>query len=239
MDPVGEQESAAAAEHQAFVRHELRTPLAVIQPLLGMLLDGTAGPLDDKQLGYLRMLERNVGRLAAMITSLTETGWLEVAALPEAPTSVDAAGLVRDAVADVRASLEESPHVDARLDDGLPKVCGDPHRLHLAVRNVLVNAWTFTPPSGRVTVSAGLAEREGWIAVCVDDTGCGVPADEAGSVFDFGFQGEAGRNRESRGLGLGLAVARDIVQAHGGVISLRSDPGEGTHVTIELPGIAP
>jgi two-component system sensor histidine kinase VicK len=236
MDPFGDQKSAAAAEHQAFVRHELRTPLAVIQPLVGMLLDGAAGPLDDKQLGYLRMLERNVGRLAAMITSLAETGWLEIAALPEAPTSVDVAGLVRDTVADVRASLEESPRVDVRCDDGLPRVHGDAHRLHLALRNVIVNACTFTPASGRVTVSAGLAEREGWIAVFVDDTGCGVPADEADSVFDFGFQGEAARNREGRGLGLGLAVARDIVEAHGGVISLRSDPGDGARVSIELPG---
>ena len=175
MDPVGEQRAAAAAERQAFVRHELRTPLAVIQPLLGMLLDGTAGPLDDKQLGYLRMLERNVGRLAAMITSLAETGWLEIAALPEDPTSVDVAGLVRDTVADVRASLEESPRVDVRFDDGLPPLYGDPHRLRLAVRNVIVNACTFTPPSGRVTVSAGLAEREGWIVMAWTTPGAVSP----------------------------------------------------------------
>ena len=235
MDVHDAQERTEAAERQAFVRHELRTPLAVIQPLLGMLLDGTAGPLGEKQLEYLRMLERNVGRLAGMITSLVESGWLEIAALPPELAEIPVAGLVQEAVADVRASLDEIPRIEVRLEDELPPLRGDPQRLRRALRNVIVNACSLTPPTGTVTVSARRADREGSILIRVDDTGRGVAPDEASLVFDFGFQGAAGREREARGLGLGLFVAREIVNAHDGLIRLESVPGEGAHMSIELP----
>ena len=89
------------------MRHELRTPLAVMRPLIDMLLDGTGGQLDERQIGYVRMLDRSVDRLAAMITSLSESGWLESAALPEAIAAVPADALVKGAVADASGPLEE------------------------------------------------------------------------------------------------------------------------------------
>jgi signal transduction histidine kinase len=237
MDLLDDDQRTAAAERQAFVRHELRTPLAVIQPLLGMLLDGTAGSLGEKQLEYLRMLERNVGRLAAMITGLVESGWLEIAALPPDPTAIEVAGLVQETVADVSASLDEVPRLEVRLADELPPLRGDRYRLRRALRNVLLNACAYTPPAGRVTISSSLGAGDDGVSIVVADTGCGIESAELPSVFDFGFEGVAGRARQGRGLGLGLFVSREIVQSHGGRIWLESALGQGTRVSIELPSI--
>lgn len=226
---------ATAAEGQAFVRHELRTPLAVIQPLLGMLLDGTAGPLEEKQLGYLQMLERNVARLSAMIASVVDSGWLEVAAMPEEDVPVAADDLVREAVADVRASLGLAPRLEVRPADGLPLLRGDPYRLRRALRNVLVNACMYTPPEGRVGVSAESDPRGDQVTIAVTDTGCGVGPDELPHVFDLGYRGEGARALGVQGLGLGLTVTRAVVERHGGVITLEGVRGQGTRVVIRLP----
>ena len=227
--------AAEAAERQSFVRHELRTPLAVMRPLLDMLLDGSAGELDERQLGHLRMLERNLERLGAMIASVVDSGWLEVAAVPAREAALDVAGLVDTALADVRTAVPLCPQLDVEVAPELPVVRGDPLRLRRALRNVLVNACTFTPPAGAVHVTVrGVQDGDG-VTICVSDSGCGIPAEELGSVFDFGFQGEAARAREVRGLGLGLAVARELVEAGGGRIRLESVSGEGTKVWLDLP----
>lgn len=226
---------AAAAERQAYVRHELRTPIAVMRPVLEMLLDGTAGPLEAKQLGYLRMVERNLERLNAMIASVVESGWLEVAALPSVVSPVSIDELVRAAVNDVRASVEECPEIDVVVPRGLANLQGDAHLLSRALRNVLLNACAVTPAGGTVRVSALPAAREGAVEIRVDDSGCGVTSDEAARVFGFGFQGAAGRAREPRGLGLGLYIAREVAGRHGGRIWLESAPGGGTRVSFELP----
>jgi len=235
MGLTDEQARADAAERQAFVRHELRTPLAVMRPLLDMLLDGTAGELAEKQLGYLRMLERNVDRLTAMIASLVDSGWLESAAVPSTVVTVPVNTLVEETVTDVCSSLDEHPRVETDLADDLPALRGDPQRLRRALRNVLLNACVYTPPAGCVSLSASLGGGEHSVLIAVADTGRGIEPDELSSAFDFGFQGEAGRAREGRGLGLGLFVAGEVVRSHGGRIWLESTPGRGTRVSLELP----
>jgi signal transduction histidine kinase len=228
-------DAAAAAEGQAYVRHELRTPLAVIQPLLGMLLDGSAGPLSEKQRGYVGMLERNVDRLAAMIASVVETGWLEVAAIPAEVVPVIVADLVRETVADVRASLQSTPRIDVRPADSVPPLRGDPHRLGRALRNVLVNACTYTAPDGRVGINIQLGPRGDHVTIVVTDTGYGVEPDELTRVFELGFRGAGARALGVQGLGLGLPVALAIVEGNGGTITLEGAAPQGTRVAIQLP----
>jgi len=236
VDRPDEQERRDAEERQAFVRHELRTPLAVMRPLVDMLLDGSGGQLDERQIGYMRMLDRNLDRLTAMIASVVESGWLESAALPAATDEVSVRALLEETVADVCRALHEHPRVETDFGGDLPTLRGDPQRLRRALRNVLLNACHFTPPAGTVTVRARVADDGSAVSVTFADTGQGIEADELDRVFDFGFQGKAGRSRPDRGLGLGLFVAREIVAAHGGRIWLESSPGEGTRVSLELPG---
>jgi signal transduction histidine kinase len=235
VDVTDDQRRAEAEGHQSFVRHELRTPLAVMRPLLDLLLDGKAGGLDERQLGYMRMLERSVDRLAAMITSLAESGWLESAAVPEAVAAVPTELLVREAVAESSAALEEHPRVRTDSAGGLPALHGDPVRLRRALRNVIVNACRFTPSTGAVVVTATATDDGSTVLVTVADTGPGIEEDEIDQAFDFGFVGKAARERTDRGLGLGLFVTRDVVTALGGRVWLESTLGEGTRVSLELP----
>lgn len=227
----------AAAEVQSFVRHELRTPLAVMQPLLDMLLDGTSGPLGDKQLDHLRMLERNVERLAAMITSVVESGWLEVAAVPSRQGPVAVEDLVTDVVRDVRASLAVTPLVDAAAADDLPAISGDAYRLRRALRNVVVNACVYTPAGGQVRVSADPAPTGDRVAIVVVDNGPGVAAEELPRIFEVGYRGRAARASGVQGLGLGLPVARMLVEELGGRLVVETGPGGGTRVTLDLPAV--
>ena len=225
----------APADAQSYVRHELRTPLAVIQPLLEILLGGSSGSLDEKQLSYLQMLKRNVERLSAMITSLVETGWLEVAAIPQEARPVGAAEIVSDTVASVRAAFPEAPSIVVDLEERLPPVHGDAHRLRCALRNVLVNACTFASASERVDVRVGMAGHVGHVAIVVTDRGPGITAEDLPRVFDLGYRGAAACDRGTQGLGLGLPVTRALVEEAGGRVVLESALGRGTSVTLELP----
>ena len=229
----------SAAEAQSFVRHELRAPLAVIQPTLGMLLDGMAGPLEQRQLGYLSMLERNVARLSAMITSVVESGWLEVAAIPSVPGPVDVGDLVRTVAQEARASRESAVRLEVHVAEGLPCVRGDAFRLGRALRNVVRNACSYTTPGGRVGVRAEVAAGKGHVVVDVEDSGCGIGPDDLPHVFELGYRGEAARTSATQGLGLGLPVARAIILEHGGEIMLDSTVGQGTRVLLELPPESP
>ena len=228
----------AAAEAQSLVRHQLRAPLAVIQPVIGMLLDGTAGPVNEKQLNYLTMLERNVSRLAGGIASVVESGWLEVAAVPMRPGRVDVADLVRGVADDVRASVESAPRLEVRVADSLPCVRGDAFRLGRALRNVVLNACSYTPRNGLVGVRAETSPGGERVIVVVEDSGCGVAPDDLAHVFELGYRGEAAKSCSAEGLGLGLAVARAIVREHGGAIVLERAADQGARVSIELPAAA-
>jgi signal transduction histidine kinase len=223
---------------QSFVRHELRTPLAVLQPVLDMLLSGSVGQLEPRQQEYAAMLERNVARLAGMITSLVDTGWLEVAFVPVAEQPVEVVPLLEELARLVPAQFEQPPRLEIavrRGDRGAkpPVVHADPHRLRLAVRNLLVNACTFTPASGRVRIAVGVSG--GSVTVQVTDSGIGIPADELPRVFDLGYQGSAARARSDRGLGMGLPVTRVLVEAAGGSVTLDSEAGRGTTAAVTLP----
>jgi len=229
----------AAAEAQSLVRHQLRAPLAVIQPVLGMLLDGTAGPVNEKQLNYLTMLERNVSRLAGMIASVVESGWLEVAAVPARPGEVDVGDLVRGVAEDIRASVDTAPRLEVRVTDSLPCVRGDVFRLGRALRNVVLNACSYTPRNGLVGVRAETSPGGERVIVVVEDSGCGVASDDLPHVFELGYRGEAARTSATQGLGLGLPVARAIILEHGGEIMLDSTVGQGTRVLLELPPESP
>lgn len=230
-------DAVSAAETQSFVRHELRAPLAVIQPVLGMLLDETAGPVSERQSGYLRMLERNTARLAGMIASVVESGWLEVAAIPPSLERVGVGDLVRATVEDVRAALESPPRLEVHVSDGAPCVQGDAFRLGRAVRNVVLNACLYTAPGGRVDVRAEAGAGSERAVIVVEDSGQGVAPDELPRVFEPGYRGEAGRSGAAQGLGLGLPVAQAIIREHGGAIVLESAEGRGTRVSIELPAV--
>ena len=232
---AGDGDDGGAAERQSFVRHELRTPLAVLRPVIDLLRDGSAGHLKKRQReNIVEMLDRNAARLEAMIVSPSPTAagsrWRPCRARDDL-VSLD------EVVAEAIATLPRQPGRSPRFDvNAAPcDVRGDHECLQRALRNVLLNACVASPPHGEIRVLAQVDVDAGVARVTVSDTGPGMPADELANAFDFGFQGRSVQARPDRGLGIGLFVTRALVAEHGGRVA-RERRG-GRHVGVRRAAV--
>lgn len=210
----------------ADIAHELRTPLAVIQGKLEGLLDGVYGR-DDAQLTELLAEVHVLGRLVEDLRTLalTESGALK---LEKEPTDLsELANDVARALQGQVAAGNTQLRVESPLD--LPLVAIDAVRIREVLVNLVTNAVEHTPSGGTIVISLADAGNEG-ISVEVSDSGTGMKPEETDRVFERFHKGMG-----SRGLGLGLAIARNLVIAHGGDIHLTSEPGQGTKVRFTIP----
>jgi two-component system sensor histidine kinase BaeS len=211
----------------ADVAHELRTPIAILQAGHEALLDGVAEPT-PAELGSLR---DEVLRLARMVGDLQTLAAADAATLNLTRRRCDLAELTAVA-ADSLARRFEAAGITLDRQLAASPVLADPHWLHQVITNLLTNALKFTPAGGRVTISAGLAGPEAVLRVT--DTGAGIPADDLPRIFDRFFRGQ--QASQISGSGIGLTVAAELVQAHGGRLTASSEPGQGTQMTLTLPG---
>jgi len=208
----------------ADVAHELRTPLTVLQGRIEGLLDGIY-PRTDQQLGEVLADARFVARLVQDLQTLAsaESGTLT---LQKEPT--DIAALAQDVINSFASEANAGGvTLGADVPGSLPAADVDPVRIRQVLANLISNALRHTPRGGRVDVSATM--RGGQLAIAVADTGSGIPADELPRIFDRFFKGSA-----SRGSGLGLTIARNLVAAHGGDVTAASTAGRGTTITVTL-----
>lgn len=129
-------------------------------------------------------------------------------------------------------ALQKGLRWQSIIPGALPVISADPDRLAQALGNLVSNAITYTPPKGTVTINAGTAEDQVWIRV--SDTGPGIAPEEQERIFTSFYRGQAG-GRFAQGMGLGLTIARDLVTAHGGRLTVESILGTGSHFTIWLP----
>jgi two-component system, OmpR family, sensor histidine kinase BaeS len=208
----------------ADVSHELRTPLTVMQGTLEGVLDGVY-PADEAHLRPVldetRVLSRLIDDLRTL--SLSEAGALR---LYREPTDLPA--LLADVIASHRAVADEAGvQLELAVDDVAP-IPIDPARIRQVMTNLVANALRFTPAGGRVLVAATVAGAA--ITIRIEDSGTGMEPDEVEHAFDRFY-----RSPGSTGSGLGLSIARNLVEAHGGHIGLTSEPGTGTTVEVMLP----
>jgi signal transduction histidine kinase len=209
----------------ADVTHELRTPLTVVQGNLEALLDRVY-PADAEHLAPIldetRVLSRLVDDLRTL--SIAEAGALT---LHREPTDLTA--LVADAVASFRTQADGvGVALVTETAAALPQADIDPVRLREVLSNLLANAIRYTPRGG--TIRVGASQADGRLSVFVRDTGPGIAVDALPHVFDRFYKSD-----ESRGAGLGLAIAKSLVVAHGGQITATSEPGQGTEMRFTLP----
>jgi signal transduction histidine kinase len=209
----------------ADVAHELRTPLTVIQGQTEGLLDGLY-PADREHLEPLLEETRVMSRLLNDLLTLStaEAGALQLHREPVTPQA-----LVHEAVEAFQgpAALADVT-LDSHVNTNLPTLDADPVRIGEVLANLLSNALRHTPSGGRISVTAEPAD--GTVAFTVTDTGSGIAPDALPHVFDRFVKAA-----DSSGAGLGLAIARSLVQAHGGTISAESDPSHGTTMRFVLP----
>ena len=218
-------------EFVANISHELRTPLATLKLLSETLVMGDGeDPVIVKD--YLGRIEVEVDRLAQMVEelgalSLIETGQV---VLEREPVHIDA--LVRRAVERLEAQASRSGlTVTVDVPEDMPQPYGDEHRLEQVLVNLLHNAIKFTPTGGRIRVSVTCAD--GAVKVSVQDTGMGIAEDDLDRIFERFYKSD--KSRSGTGTGLGLAIARHIVELHGGRIWAESAEGKGATLLFTLP----
>jgi PAS domain S-box-containing protein len=231
-----EEASRLKDDFLATLSHELRTPLNAILGWVQMLLAGTLPA--DRARQAIDIIGRNAKAQAQLIEDILDisriiTGKLEIEPqIIAVPSLMD--GVVSAALPAARAKqITISKHVP----DGLPPIDGDPKRLHQVLASVVANAIQFTPEKGTVDIRA-VADGDA-IELTVRDSGAGIPTEFLPHVFDRFRQADSRATRRHGGLGLGLAIARHVVEQHRGQMRADSDgPGLGTTITMRLPARA-
>ena len=217
-------------EFLATLSHELRTPLNAVLGYARMLQSGALSP--DKVPQALEVIDRNAASLAQIVEDVLDVSRIILgkARLRVQPT--DIAAVVDDAVATVAPAIDAKHlQLKRKIPSHLSEVAADPTRLQQVVWNLLSNAVKFTPPRGRIEIR--VIEHQTQIEIIVSDTGIGFPPTFKPHMFERFRQAEGGTTRLHGGLGLGLAIARHIVEMHGGTIDAESD-GEGKGATFRV-----
>jgi signal transduction histidine kinase len=217
------------------VSHELRNPLATIRAHVDTLRgDGAEEPSEDDRRRYLEVLNRETGRMALLIDELltlasADTGTLQLDVGPV--NAAEVATQVHDAMAPL---AWRERHIQLLCNtDGAPSVMADRSRLAQVLMNLVRNAITHTPEGGLVAIEVKPLEA-GPVEVSVSDTGPGISPSETEKIFERFYRADASRSRETGGFGLGLAIAREMVDAMGGRISVDSTPGQGSRFSVIL-----
>jgi signal transduction histidine kinase len=220
------------AQFLAAVSHEMRTPLTSIISFSELLRGESAG-LSPDGLRFLSIIERNADRLLRLIDDLLMLNRLEAGGLPLELTDVSLPDLAAEAVknaAPVAAKSRVSVHLDA--GNG-PPVAADPRRLSQVLDNLIGNAVKFSHVAGLVRVRVRY-QRGTW-RIDVQDTGIGIPPDEAAVLFSPFVRGSNARIAGLPGTGLGLAIVKSLVEMHGGHVKVESVLDEGTTFSVFLP----
>jgi signal transduction histidine kinase len=211
----------------ADVAHELRTPLSVIRGNAEALIDGLYPPDEE----HLAPIVEETDLMARLLDDLTTLSTAEAGVLPLHREQVSPADLVEEPVAAFRQRAEVAGvALETLAAANLPNVDVDPVRIREVLGNLLSNALRHTPSGGSVTVEVEAGEDGMSVRFAVRDTGSGIAPEQLGHVFD-----RSSKAVDSDGAGLGLAIAKGLVEAHGGAIEAQSEPGRGTAIRFTLP----
>ncbi len=224
------QAETSRREFVSNVSHELRTPLSSIKAMAETL---EAGGLDDPGINadFVQKIHVETDRMTTLVNDLLELTSLQSGQADLKPEHVDIASVLRDEGGRyVQVAKNLGIAVRVSLPDNLPPVVAQENRMRQVIRNLLDNALKFTPPNGRIDISASL--HGDMVEVRVSDNGLGIPGESLPHIFERFYKVE--RSRRNGGSGLGLAIVKNIVQAYGGDVSVESQEGEGSTFTFTL-----
>jgi signal transduction histidine kinase len=214
----------------ANVSHELKTPITAIRAHLENLLDGIEEPNPDT----IEVMLAQSDRLGRLVEQLLDLSKLESGEVTLRREPVELEPLVSQVMSEIGvASADRRVEVRSDIPHDLPAIEADAERVHQVLFNLVDNAVRFTPEGGEVRIEAH--RHNGSVEVRVADTGMGIPAEALPRLFERFYRVDTARTREDGGTGIGLAIARSVVEAHGGTIHAESEPGRGSVFTFDLP----
>ena len=218
----------------ANISHELRTPLTLLLVPLERLSAQPEFKADPAVRELLDTMHANGMRLLKLINDLLDLVRLDAGKMSLKLVSIDVHRFFPGLLQSVRGvALDKSITLVNRLDPAMEFVDGDPDRLEKVFLNLLFNAVKFTPAGGKIELAGHVEDDQAIFEVI--DTGVGIPKEQLGYVFERFWQGDSSPQRKYQGAGIGLALVRELVQAHGGEVNARSAPGQGTAMTVRLP----
>jgi signal transduction histidine kinase len=217
------------------VSHELRTPLTAIDGLTANMMDGITGQLNDKQLEYLTDIRASTDRLARLIEDLLDLSTIEKGRVGLKPETLSIEDLIREVASSLRPVVGEKliQIQVGSVDPGLT-AWADRDRIAQVLTNLIANAMKFTPVQGQVVISAHRRSSL-WAEVSIADTGSGIPLEEQEKIFDEFYQISRSGREKSQGVGLGLAISKDLVEMHGGKIWVESEISRGSTFHFTVP----
>jgi PAS domain S-box-containing protein len=222
--------SRLKSEFIAAASHELRTPLTSVQMGIHLLLEGTTGPLAERQQEILEVCREDTTRLDRLMRELLDLSKIESGAVTPVFAPIRPSALIAAAIDPLRLQVESHGiRLDVDAPPDLPAVSVDRSQIERVITNLVTNATRATPAGGAITVAA--AQRGEEIAISVADTGTGIPREYLSRIFEPFVQVP---HATAGGAGLGLTISRRIVEAHGGQLTVQSSPGQGSSFTFTV-----
>jgi len=213
------------------ISHEFRTPLAGIKAMVETL---SGGAIDDKEAArdFLTRIDSEVDRLTQLVEELTELSRIEAGKAELKKEPIDLSKLVEEVIAQLSPQAERQQlSISREFATNLPSVPADKDRVRQVITNLVHNAIKFTPGGGRVIITS--RALEGSVVVHIADTGIGIPEEDLPRIFERFYKGD--KARAGGGTGMGLAIAKHVIQAHGGTIWVQSEEGKGSTFAFSLP----
>jgi signal transduction histidine kinase len=227
------------SEFVSNVSHELRTPMTSIKGYADLLLMGAAGALAEQQARFVDIIRSNADRLSLLVNDLLDISRIESGRVELALRPTAIADILEDVAATLRGRVDEQSkpmRLVVEAAPGLPAVLGDRERITQIVMNLADNAFNYSPAGGTVRLSARPADEPGQVLVEVVDSGVGIAPAEQPRLFDRFYRGEDALVLATAGTGLGLPIARQLAEMHGGRLWLaHSEPGRGSVFALTLP----
>jgi signal transduction histidine kinase len=218
------------------VSHELRTPVTSIKGLAENMREGLLGPLNEKQQHYLSRIHFNAERLSRLLRELLDLSKIESGTMELRPTHLSLQEVVADLLDGfLPMARQKAVAIDADCMRDMPKVYADRDKLYAVMANLVENAVKFTPAGGRIQLGAELVDDR-CVKIAVSDTGCGIAKEHLPKIFDKFYRAPSGSD-PAAGAGLGLAIAKGLVELHGGTLIVESAPGKGSLFSFTLPSV--
>lgn len=229
-------ERQAHLEFVSLLTHELRVPMTSIQGYADLLLKGIMGPINEAQNSFLKTIRTNIERMSRMVADMADINKANGERLQPKLESIELKPILDEAAAAVKAVREEKVQtLQMDMPDGLPAINGDRNLLTRVFQRLLDNAVQYTPEAGVITIDAIHDTEEQVVRVSIQDTGCGILADEQDRIGEIFFRASDEQTRATTGNGLSLHLCRKLIALHNGSLYFTSTRETGSTFYVTFP----